>query len=356
MLIGMAAGYTENKGDFGNSGGDFKLNETTGTVYAGYGDGPWYVGVSMLVGDLDYNTTRNITLGARRRAPSPATPAAGTYAFRLLGGYWFKTSSDLVHGPFAKVAYQDIIVRGFSENGSSSTTLRYDQQDRESLQTSLGWQVGGQVGPGPSVRARDVGVRSEGRPAQRAGALGHAGRPVHGPRATSPTTTGSSTRSARRPTSAASPATSRARAPPARATATATRVTVGLRVPAVTQSKPQQQRGRPRGGLVVSGRPQRFSRDSRRASARSDARQRSPAIARGPYHDVISPSTRCAGLPRALGERLRVAGAKRVRLGRHAGCARRRATRDRRRRAPDSARSAGAGSVSQPARASVAPM
>ena len=34
-----------------------------GTVYAGYGDGPWYVGVSMLVGDLDYSTTRNITLG-----------------------------------------------------------------------------------------------------------------------------------------------------------------------------------------------------------------------------------------------------------------------------------------------------
>jgi len=145
ILMGMAAGYTENKSDFGNNGGDFKLKETTGSVYAGYGDGPWYAGVSMLVGDLDYSTTRNIVLGTGTRNESGNT-GGYTYAFRLLGGYWFRGASELVHGPFAKVAYQDIIVRGFSENGSSSTTLGYGQQDRESLQTSLGWQVGGKWG------------------------------------------------------------------------------------------------------------------------------------------------------------------------------------------------------------------
>jgi len=145
ILMGMAAGYTDNKSDFGNNGGDFKLTETTGSVYAGYGDGPWYVGVSAMVGNLDYSTTRNITLGTGTRNESGDT-GGYTYAFRLLGGYWFKTSSDLVHGPWGKVAYQNIVVRGFSENGSSSTALRYGQQDRESLQTSLGWQVGGKWG------------------------------------------------------------------------------------------------------------------------------------------------------------------------------------------------------------------
>ena len=95
ILMGMAAGYTDNKSDFGNNGGDFKLTETTGSVYAGYGDGPWYVGVSMLVGNLDYSTTRNIALGTGTRNESGDT-GGYTYAFRLLGGYWFKTSSDLV--------------------------------------------------------------------------------------------------------------------------------------------------------------------------------------------------------------------------------------------------------------------
>ena len=145
MVIGMAAGYTENKSDFDNGTGDFKLTETTGSVYAGYGTGPWYVGLSMLVGDLDYDVKRNITLGAGTRTESGGT-GGWTYALRLLGGYWFNTSSGLVHGPFAKVAYQDIIVRAFSETGSSSTGLRYNQQERESLQTSLGWQVAGKIG------------------------------------------------------------------------------------------------------------------------------------------------------------------------------------------------------------------
>ena len=145
MVIGMAAGYTENKSDFDNGTGDFKLTETTGSVYAGYGTGPWYVGLSMLVGDLDYDVKRNITLGAGTRTESGGT-GGWTYALRLLGGYWFNTTSGLVHGPFAKVAYQDIIVRAFSETGSSSTGLRYNQQERESLQTSLGWQVAGKIG------------------------------------------------------------------------------------------------------------------------------------------------------------------------------------------------------------------
>jgi len=144
-MIGMAAGYTENKSDFDNGTGDFKLTETTGSVYAGYGTGPWYVGLSMLVGDLDYDVKRNITLGAGTRTESGGT-GGWTYALRLLGGYWFNTTSGLVHGPFAKVAYQDIIVRAFSETGSSSTALRYNQQERESLQTSLGWQVAGKIG------------------------------------------------------------------------------------------------------------------------------------------------------------------------------------------------------------------
>jgi outer membrane lipase/esterase len=64
---------------------------------------------------------------------------------RVLGGYWF-TASNLVHGPFAKVTYQEATVNAFSETGGSSTALSYAEQKRKSLQSSLGWQVQGTFG------------------------------------------------------------------------------------------------------------------------------------------------------------------------------------------------------------------
>ena len=36
-------------------------------------------------------------------------------------------------------------MRGYTENGNDSTALSYGEQERESLVTSLGWQVSGRV-------------------------------------------------------------------------------------------------------------------------------------------------------------------------------------------------------------------
>jgi len=146
LLVGGMFGYSENKGDFGGGAGNYKLKETSGTIYAGYGDGPWYIGGTIGAGDLEYSgINRNIQLGALTRTE---TGNANGWHFMasLLGGYWFQTSADLQHGPFARVAYQDIRVHSFSEQGSDSTALSYSEQKRESLITSLGWQATGRVG------------------------------------------------------------------------------------------------------------------------------------------------------------------------------------------------------------------
>jgi len=145
MLIGGAFGYSDNKGDFGGSNGGYKLKETTGTLYVGYGDGPWYVGATAGAGDLDYSDVhRNIQLGALNRTESGET--RGWHAMAsVLGGYWF-TYNDWLHGPFARLSYQEIHVKAFSENGSDSTALSYGEQERKSLLTSLGWQVAGRIG------------------------------------------------------------------------------------------------------------------------------------------------------------------------------------------------------------------
>lgn len=144
LLVGGAFGYTENKGDFG--GGGYKLEETTGTFYAGYGEGPWYLGMRLGAGNLDYSDVhRNIELGTGVRVERGETSGYHWFA-SLVGGWWFGAPGGLLHGPFAKLSYQEAIVRQFSEQGSTSTTLAYGQQERESLQTSLGWQVAGNLG------------------------------------------------------------------------------------------------------------------------------------------------------------------------------------------------------------------
>src|SRR6202171_2788705 len=88
MLAGIAFGYTEDKGSFGNGGGGFKLNEASMTGYLGYGSGPWYVGASLGAGDLDFrNIRRSFALGAGSRTESGDTRGRHVMA-RVFGGYW----------------------------------------------------------------------------------------------------------------------------------------------------------------------------------------------------------------------------------------------------------------------------
>jgi len=152
ILAGLQFSYSDYKGDFGNGAGDFKLREPMMTIYGGYGEGPWYAGATLSLGSLDYDTTRNIALGPTTRTE---TGNVGGYhnVARLLGGYWFKYR-DWNHGPFAKLTWEKIVVRQFSENGSDSTALTYGQQKTDTTWSSLGWQVAGDVsGWRPFARA-----------------------------------------------------------------------------------------------------------------------------------------------------------------------------------------------------------
>jgi len=143
MLAGVQFAYSDYKGDFGNGNGDFKLREPMFTGYVGYGEGPWYVGATLGAGSLDFSTTRNIQLGAAMRNESGDTRGWHSVG-RLLGGYWFRYG-NWDHGPFAKLTWEKVVVRQFSENGNDSTSLTYGQQNTDALWSSLGWQVAGNV-------------------------------------------------------------------------------------------------------------------------------------------------------------------------------------------------------------------
>ncbi|MET0682116.1 MAG: autotransporter domain-containing protein [Casimicrobiaceae bacterium] len=145
MLVGAMFGYTDNKGDFSGAGGGYTLRQPVGTLYAGYGDGPWYVGATLGAGSLDYSDiTRVIPLGAALRTES-ADARGYEFTGRILGGYWF-AMKDLLHGPYARLAWEKAVVKQFSETSADSTALTYDRQTRKQLLWSLGWQVTGNVG------------------------------------------------------------------------------------------------------------------------------------------------------------------------------------------------------------------
>ena len=145
LLVGAMFGYTDEKGDFGGVGGGYTLRQPVGTVYAGYGDGPWYVGATLGAGRLDYSDiTRAIPLGAGVRIES-AEARGYEFTGRILGGYWF-TMRDLMHGPYARLAWTKAVVKQFSETSTDSTALTYGEQSRSQLLWSLGWQVAGNMG------------------------------------------------------------------------------------------------------------------------------------------------------------------------------------------------------------------
>ena len=147
MLVGITFSYTDDKSSLDNNAGGFTLHEATLTGYAGYGEGPWYFGGTIGAGELDYNSIdRTFALGQETRTESGSTNGTHLMA-RLLGGYWF-TYESWIHGPFVRLTYQQDTVDAYAESGTDSTAMTFGQQERNSLVSSLGWQVNGNLGWG----------------------------------------------------------------------------------------------------------------------------------------------------------------------------------------------------------------
>ena len=122
---------------------------------------------------------RNFDLGALNRTESGDTRGWHLMG-SVLGGYWFNYATVL-HGPFVRLAYQDIRVKGYAERGNDSTALVYGEQQRKSFISTLGWQVAGQRRQRAAVRARRLGARKQGRRSLRVGVVGHARRQLFDP-------------------------------------------------------------------------------------------------------------------------------------------------------------------------------
>ena len=139
VVYGAFAGWGSQNFDFGGRRGDFDQDDTTlGGFLAWYSGNVW-VNAQASWTNVSYDMTRNVHLGPAVRT-HVGSPDGDNLSFGANAG-WDFTHDKLVHGPLVGVLLQKIKVDGFDENGTSSTSLSYPEQEYDSTLGFAGWQA-----------------------------------------------------------------------------------------------------------------------------------------------------------------------------------------------------------------------
>lgn len=125
-----------------NLGGDAVL----GSLHGAWRSGGLQVSVALTLGQTSVDVDRSITLGAATRTERGSTDAAqfgGEFEVACMMGI----SETLRHGPFLGLSLLNQEVKGYRENGTSSTAMNFSDFSRNSLKARGGyrfhWSVGG---------------------------------------------------------------------------------------------------------------------------------------------------------------------------------------------------------------------
>ena len=146
IVVGGYLGYGRINPDFGANAGDYTQSDVTLGAYGGWRAGPWYANALLSYTWLDYDVSRQVSIGASSRSLS-GSPGGGNFAIGGQGGYTFGMGT-LSHGPVVGLLWQQVKVDSYSEAAGSTPWLglNYGSQTRDSLLGSLGWQVSYKAG------------------------------------------------------------------------------------------------------------------------------------------------------------------------------------------------------------------
>lgn len=147
LSLGAAISLGGSNGEFG--GGDIDGQEVLGSIFATGHFGNGYINGVLSLGSSSIDINRDIVLGPSTRTEE-GNASASHKAFELSGGYLF--GEALRHGPFASITWQKVGVDSFAENSGSSTSMRFDGFDRDSMVGRLGYQLQGEFGGERSIR------------------------------------------------------------------------------------------------------------------------------------------------------------------------------------------------------------
>lgn len=141
---GLALGYGRGQLDSGASSTfTFKQQRLTGFVSQQFG--PVSLEVDAFAANNDYGSVRrSFALGNVSRSEQGDTDGHQA-GLRLTGRYHWQTGNWTV-SPLASLAYENLSVAGYSEDGSNSTAMRFGKQSQSGWQGRLGAELTTRVG------------------------------------------------------------------------------------------------------------------------------------------------------------------------------------------------------------------
>ena len=139
LYAGATLGFGQSRFDYGNNFGHVNLDEWSIGGFASQRLGNFYLNALASHAWLDFDSRRNAMIGSYKTTEEGRT--RGTQAgARVQVGYQL-LAGGIKHGPLAGIAYGRAHVDGFQEKSGSSTAMMFGSQRRESLRSSVGWQI-----------------------------------------------------------------------------------------------------------------------------------------------------------------------------------------------------------------------
>lgn len=139
--IGMVAGAYRQNLDAGELDSDYKLNSYLATAFVQYQANHLWADLAASGGRLDYeNAERKFALGVSEGSEKGDTDGEIWGASARLGFDIAGAASSWHLSPFISADYSHVKVNGYSEQGSRSTALSFDDQTRKSRRLGAGLQ------------------------------------------------------------------------------------------------------------------------------------------------------------------------------------------------------------------------
>ena len=138
-LAGLSLGLAQNSLTLGDGDSDYDMRSYLATAFASFQQDRLFADFSASVGYLDYDSLdRSFALGVAERTEKGSTKGTVWGVAAKSGFNLMQIGDPLQFGPFIGASYQKVDVDGYSEKGSSSTALSFDDQHLDSLRLSAG--------------------------------------------------------------------------------------------------------------------------------------------------------------------------------------------------------------------------
>lgn len=141
LFGGITLGYSNTPFDLGNNSGRVKYNEWALSAFMSKKFGNWYGNLIATAASLNFNTTRNTTLGITSNSDTGETDGR-QFGAKAQVGYNFSGGS-YVHGPLAGLAWEEVKVDGYQERSGNFTAMQFGEQKRQQLRSRVGYQMQG---------------------------------------------------------------------------------------------------------------------------------------------------------------------------------------------------------------------